>query len=231
MGVSDDLSVLSTAVVGLISVVITVIVIAYGVANFRTTANFIVRVSSAGASRVNQIASSLVTQAKAIVYVSFAFFPRNQRFLVVFLANYLFSYQTICGSHCRASGHGCEQHCGQWCHIVPQYHSCRRGRTCRHYYWFVYWIGQLDFGSRTSVGANLFRCGWSDVWFVACEFGKYKDFASWCADLIADLIFFSLANGRGSCRCNGGTVHLDQWNCAQSHFYLWQLYIYESILM
>ncbi len=61
------LIVIGTAVVGLISVVITVIIIAYGVANFRATADFVVRISSAGASRVNQIASSLVTQAKAIV--------------------------------------------------------------------------------------------------------------------------------------------------------------------
>lgn len=66
----DDMPMFSTLVFALTSLLITAVVIVYGVFQFQSTASFIIRITGAGSAKISQIANTIVTQARAVVEAS-----------------------------------------------------------------------------------------------------------------------------------------------------------------
>jgi hypothetical protein len=63
----EDTAIFGSLVFGLVSIVIAVFVIGIAIANFRATADAIVQYSTSGVARIKTVASSLVSQAFAII--------------------------------------------------------------------------------------------------------------------------------------------------------------------
>jgi hypothetical protein len=66
-GGDDSLPMFSTLIFSLGSIFVTAVILVYTVFQFRSTADFIIRVSNGGTAKIQQIANTIVNQARSVI--------------------------------------------------------------------------------------------------------------------------------------------------------------------